>query len=91
MDPILSVARLAFRLPPLTLALVTTSATCVWAQAWVPPAGFGSVTVAVQTINNTGHTDTDGVFLRIGRSVQTRIDFEADYAITDRLSLSAGV
>ena len=40
----------------------------------------GSVTVAVQTINNTGHTDTDGVFLQIGRSVNTRIDIEADYA-----------
>ena len=62
-----------------------------WAQAWVPPAGLGSVTVAVQTINNTGHTDTDGVFTRIGRSVNTRIDIEADYAFTDRLSLSAGL
>ena len=91
MERVLRVARLAFGLPPLTLVLVTTSATCVWAQAWVPPAGFGSVTVAVQTINNTGHTDTDGVFLRIGRSVHTRIDIEADYAITDRLSLSVGL
>ena len=88
MDRVLRVARLAFRLPPLTLALFTTSATEVWAQAWVPPAGFGSVTVASQTINNTGHSDTDGVFLRIGRSVHTRIDLEADYAFTDRLSLS---
>ena len=91
MERVLRVARLAFGLPPLTLVLVTTSATCVWAQAWVPPAGFGSVTVAVQTINNTGHTDTDGVFLRIGRSVHTRIDIEADYAITDWLSLSVGL
>ena len=91
MDRVLRVARLAFRLAPLTLALVTTSATCVWAQAWVPPAGFGSVTVASQTINNTGHTDTDGVFAKIGRSVNTRIDIEADYAFTDRLSVSVGL
>lgn len=91
MERVLRVARLAFRLPPLTLVLVTASATCVWAQAWVPPAGFGSVTLAVQTINNTGHTNTDGEFLRIGTSVNTRIDIEADYAITDRLSLSAGL
>ncbi len=62
-----------------------------WAQAWVAPAGLGSVTVAVQTINNTGHTDADGVFTQIGRSVNTRIDIEADYAFTDRLSLSAGL
>ena len=82
-------ARLAFGLAPLTL--VRTRPRPRWAQAWVPPAGFGSVTVAVQTINNTGHTDTDGVFLRIGRSVHTRVDIEADYAITDRLFLSVGL
>jgi hypothetical protein len=88
MDRVPRVARLAFRLAPLTFAAAATPA---WAQAWVPPAGLGSVTVAVQTINNTGHTNTDGLFLQIGRSVNTRIDIEADYALTDRLSLSAGL
>ena len=91
MDRVPRVARLAFTLAPLTLAAFAAAATPAWAQAWVPPAGRGSVTVAVQTINNTGHIDTDGVFLRIGRSVNTRILFEADYALTDRLSLSAGL
>jgi hypothetical protein len=85
------VARLALTLAPLTLTAVTASAPSAWAQAWVPPAGVGSVTAAVQTINNTGHVDTDGLFLRIGRSVNTRIDIEADYAVTDRFSLSANL
>ena len=91
MDSVQRVARLAVTLAPLTLAAFALAATPAWAQAWVPPAGLGSVTVAVQTINNTGHIDTDGVFLRIGRSVNTRIHFEADYALTDRLSVSAGL
>jgi hypothetical protein len=75
----------------LTLAAFAAAVPPAWAQAWVPPAGLGSVTVAVQTIDNTGHTDTDGEFARIGRSVNTRLDIEADYAFTDRLSLSAGL
>ncbi len=74
MDSVPRVARLAFTLAPLTLAALSAAAPPAWAQAWVPPAGLGSVTVATQTIHNTGHIDTDGVFLRIGRSVNTRID-----------------
>jgi hypothetical protein len=91
MDRVPRVARLAFTVAPLTLAALSAAAPPAWAQAWVPPAGLGSVTVATQTIHNTGHTDTDGVFTRIGRSVNTRIDLEADYAVTDRFSLSAGL
>ena len=78
-------------LVPLTLAAFAAAALPAWAQAWVAPAGLGSVTVAVQTINNTGHTDTDGLYARIGRSVNTRIDIETEYAFTDRLTLSAGL
>jgi hypothetical protein len=91
MDRVPRAARLAFTLAPLTLAALSAAAPPAWAQAWAPPAGLGSVTVATQTIHNTGHTNTDGVFLRIGRSVNTRIDIEADYALTDRLSVSAGL
>jgi hypothetical protein len=91
MDSVARAARLTFTLAPLTLAALAATATPLWAQAWVPPAGLGSLTFAIQTINNTGHIDTDGVFLQIGRSVNTRIDIEADYALTDRLSLSAGI
>ncbi len=90
MHRVLRVRRCA-SLVPLTLAVFAAAAPPAWAQAWVPPAGLGSVTVAVQTINNTGHTDTDGLYARIGRSVNTRVDIEADYAFTDRLSLTAGL
>ena len=81
---------LALRLAPLAL-VVLSAPVPAGAQAWVPAAGSGSITAAVQTINNTGHTDTFGEFAQIGRSVNTRIDVEVDYAFTDRLSLSAGI
>jgi len=84
------IIRLAFGLAPLTLAALGAPGSA-WAQAWVPPAGVGSVTMAVQTIDNTGHTNTYGESFKMGRSVNTRIDVEADYALTDRLSLSASV
>lgn len=84
------IVRLAFSIALLTLA-VFSSPDPASAQAWVAPPGVGSVTVAVQALDNTGHTDTDGVFLQIGRSVNTRIDVEADYAITERLSVTAGL
>ena len=35
--------RNAFTLAPLTLAAFAAAATPVWAQAWAPPAGLGSV------------------------------------------------
>ena len=85
------VARLAFTLAPLTLTAFTASATFACAQAWVPPAGVGSVTVAVQTVDNDGHLVTDGRFFPEGQSVNNRIDIEVDYAVTDRLSVSAGL
>jgi len=61
------------------------------AQAWVPPAGRGSVTIAAQTIDNTGHILTDGSTIPIGKSRSASIYLEADYAITDRFSVSAGL
>ena len=61
------------------------------AQAWVPPARHGSVTVAFQWIENTGHVRTDGSTIPQGKSRNTSIYLEADYAITDRFSLAAGV
>jgi hypothetical protein len=61
------------------------------AQAWVPPAGVGSLTVSVQQIRNTGHLLTDGSRLDDGKSIDASIYIEAEYTLTDRLSLSAGV
>jgi hypothetical protein len=61
------------------------------AQAWMPPAGVGSVSVSIQQIRNTGHLLTDGSRLDDGKSVDASIYIEAEYALTDRVSLSAGL
>lgn len=61
------------------------------AQAWTPPAGAGSVSVSVQRIDNTGHRLTDGTLIRDGRSVDVSVYLDADYGVTDRLSISAGL
>lgn len=68
--------------------LATASAS---AQAWVPGAGEGSVTVAFQVIDNTGHILTDGSTIPGGQSQNASVYVEFDYAITDRVSLSAAV
>ncbi|MDO8681580.1 MAG: hypothetical protein Q7R30_23960 [Acidobacteriota bacterium] len=49
------------------------------------------MTVAVQTVDNDGHFVTDGSFFAAGQSVNNRIDFDFDYAFTDRLSVTAGL
>jgi hypothetical protein len=65
----------------------------VWAsaQAWVPPAGSGSVTLAGQAIDNTGHILTDGSTIPFGKSRSAAVYLAVDYAITDRFSVAAGV
>ena len=75
----------------IALAMVVASAAAAQAQAWVPPAGVGAVTVAVQNLEYTGHRVTDGTFFPVGMSVHNLIEIEGDYAITDRLSVTASV
>ena len=75
----------------LAQAPLLASAGAAHAQAWVPPAGVGSVTVAVQNLEYTGHFVTDGTFFEVGMSEHNLIDIEADYAITDRLSVAATI
>ena len=67
------------------------AAPAAFAQAWVPPAGRGSVTIATQAIENTGHILTDGSTIPVGKSRSASIYLEADYAITDRFSVAAGL
>jgi hypothetical protein len=61
------------------------------AQAWVPPAGVGSVSLAYQFIDNAGHLLTDGSLLPDGKSKNMSAAVEVEYAVTDRLSISAGL
>jgi hypothetical protein len=74
----------------LFLALIV-SARPLAAQAWVPPAGSGSVTFLIQKIDNTGHFLTDGTRLDDGRSTNVGLYVEAEYAATDRFSVSVGL
>jgi len=74
-----------------TLVAVLAAATIASAQAWVPPAGVGSVNVLYQTIDNTSHILADGSRLDGYDSISRGVLFEIDYALTDRFSLSAGL
>ncbi len=61
------------------------------AQAWVPPAGIGVVSVGYQTINNTNHRLTDGSLFDGYDSQSRGVLFSLEYAFTDRLSMSVGL
>jgi hypothetical protein len=61
------------------------------AQSWVPPRGEGSVTIAYQTIDNTGHIDAAHVAVSGGRSRDMSMYAEVEYALTDRVSVAIGV
>ena len=75
----------------LLTALLVACANSTFAQAWVPPAGAGSVTVSVQNLDYSGHRTTDGAFHPVGTSLHNRVDIEADFAVTDRLSIAVGI
>jgi hypothetical protein len=63
----------------------------VTAQAFTPPPHVGSVTVAWQWIDNTGHILTDGTFFPRGQSVTSSVLAELDYGITERLAATVAV
>lgn len=60
------------------------------AQAFTPPGGAGSVTLAWQWVDNTGHRLTDGLLNERGTSVTTSVLAEVEYGISDRLTVTAG-
>ena len=61
------------------------------AQAWAPPRGDGSITFIYQRIDNTGHRRTNGVLVPRGLSLDMSLYVEAEYAVTNRLSVTAGL
>src|SRR5689334_7940722 len=63
----------------------------VWAQAWVPPAGVGAVALSFQRISNDGHRLTNGFLAPAGQSVNVGLYLEAEYGITNRFSVAAGL
>src|SRR5690349_7360339 len=71
----------AFRQVSISLATLVASERAAHPQAWVPPAGVGSITVAVQNLEHTGHFVTDGTFFEVGMSVHNLVEIEGEYAI----------
>jgi hypothetical protein len=72
-------------------AAMTVPSSRVAAQAFTAPQGLGSVTVAWQYVDNTGHRFSDGFLVKRGQSVTMSAFFEADYGVTDRLSATVGI
>ncbi len=60
------------------------------AQAWVLPSGEGAISFTWQRIDNTGHRRTDGFLVPHGASLDMSLYLEAEYAFTNRFSVSAG-
>jgi len=85
-------ARPAIAIEAAALAiLLVVSARPARGQAWVPPAGSGSVTFAFQAIDNTGHRLDDGSLIPDGKSTDVGLYVEGEYAMTDRFSVAAGI
>ena len=61
------------------------------AQAFTPPPRVGSVTLAWQWVDNTGHIITDGTFFPRGQSVTTSLMAEVDFGVTERFAATASV
>jgi hypothetical protein len=63
------------------------------AQASVEPRGFGSISLSFLAIDHTGHIFTDGTreSPSTGRSINRDLDFEVNYGVTRRLTLTAGI
>ncbi len=81
----------AFALDIPTITAFLAIACSAHAQAWVPGAGVGSVTFSYQRISNTGHRLSDGFLREAGQSLDMGLYLEAEYAVTNRLSLVAGL
>lgn len=75
----------------LTIAAFLAMTCDIAAQAWVPGAGVGSVTLSYQRITNTGHRRSNGFLAEVGQSLNMGLYLEAEYAVTNRLSLAAGL
>jgi hypothetical protein len=61
------------------------------AQAWVPPAHTWTLTFVTQAISHDGHLLDHGELDPSGKSTTMGADLVVGYALTDRLSLDAGV
>src|SRR6266542_5771470 len=72
-------------------ALWVIAANQARAQAWVLPRGEGNISFTYQRIDNSGHRRTNGFLVPRGRSLDMSLYLEAEYAFSNRLSISAGL
>jgi len=79
------------RAPLSVLAFSLMVPAALHAQPWVFPQGEGSVSVAYQHIHVRDHLYSGGLRLDVGHIRTHSTSIEADYGVTDRLSLSAGL
>ena len=75
----------------LSALILLTSSNFARGQAWVLPAGDGTVSFTSQALDNTGHRVTDGNTLPIATSFDMSLYLEVEYAFTNRLSMIVGV
>jgi hypothetical protein len=73
------------------LVLLCSTAQNAGAQAWVLPKGSGTISLMHQRLYNTGHRRIGGLLAEVGQSTNTALYVEGEYALTDRLSVSAGI
>ncbi len=83
------------RRSPARLLVAASALACLpsvlHAQAWGPPAGAGALTIGFQRIDHTGHRLTNGLYVDNGRSLSGALFLGADYGVTRRWSVSAGI
>src|SRR5215831_11093394 len=75
----------------ITIALLMTAPNDATGQAWVLPRGEGAISFTYQRIVNTGHRRTNGFLTPRGRSLDMSLYLDAEYALTNRLSVTAGL
>jgi hypothetical protein len=73
------------------VAACASAPSYVVAQAFTAPEGVGSVTVAWQWVDNTGHRGSDGFLVARGQSITSSALVEVDYGVTDRLSATFSI
>jgi hypothetical protein len=76
---------------PAALLVTASNDAKAKAQAWVLPRGDGAISFTYQRIDNTGHRRTSGLLVQRGRSLDMSLYAEAEYALTNRLSATAGL
>jgi hypothetical protein len=80
-----------FRVSLSVVGVQLAGAATLGAQAWVPPAGEGTVSITYQNYYVTGHFDPAGRPNRNGGTHTKAVVTELEYAVTDTIGLSVSL